>query len=201
MVQYWTMKSFERKFIHRTHLSATAEVKDFSRLYNRKAHVHHYTEYMEKGEFDEAFETVNTLIKDYISLDMLQLCIANRVTSVSFAGVVFFFVEGSWPMYWGMKRQLPAVACSVLWLWAWSQTSSWKWIVVSCCMLFPSQDAEKPVNASSNPCILPNSNMFFSRSSAFRPKSAECFVCADALFLDEWLSRNRVLMSFTYLEL
>ena len=93
------MKSFERKFIHRTHLSATAEVKDFSRLYNRKAHVHHYTEYMEKGEFDEAFETVNTLIKDYISLDMLQLCIANKVIIVSFAGVVFFFVEGSWPMY------------------------------------------------------------------------------------------------------
>lgn len=52
------------------HLSAT-EVKDFSRLYNRKAHVHHYTEYMEKVEFDEAFETVNTLMKDYISLDML----------------------------------------------------------------------------------------------------------------------------------
>eukprot|EP00435_Cladocopium_sp_Y103_P068138 s218_g31.t1 len=45
-------------------------VKDFSRLYNRKAHVHHYTEYMEKGEFDEAFETVNALIKDYIHLDM-----------------------------------------------------------------------------------------------------------------------------------
>lgn len=57
--------------------SSLTEVKDFSRLYNRKAHVHHYTEYMEKVEFDEAFETVNTLMKDYISLDMLQLC-ANR---------------------------------------------------------------------------------------------------------------------------
>ena len=54
--------------------STCTKVKDFSRLYNRKAHVHHYTEYMEKGEFDEAFETVNALIKDYIHLDMLQLC-------------------------------------------------------------------------------------------------------------------------------
>ena len=35
--------------------------------------MHHYTEYMEKTEFDEAFETVNTLIKDYIHLDMLHL--------------------------------------------------------------------------------------------------------------------------------
>ncbi|CAK9061779.1 Tubulin epsilon chain (Epsilon-tubulin) [Durusdinium trenchii] len=49
-----------------------AQVKDFSRLYCRKAHVHHYTEYMEKAEFDEAFETVNTLIKEYIHLDMLH---------------------------------------------------------------------------------------------------------------------------------
>eukprot|EP00438_Fugacium_kawagutii_P010741 Skav218257 [mRNA] locus=scaffold2035:113736:130136:- [translate_table: standard] len=57
--------------LHRLQMST---VKDFSRLYNRKAHVHHYTEYMEKGEFDEAFETVNALIKDYIHLDMLQLC-------------------------------------------------------------------------------------------------------------------------------
>lgn len=47
-------------------------VKDFSRLYGRKAHVHHYTEYMEKAQFDEAFETVNTLIKDYIQLDTLH---------------------------------------------------------------------------------------------------------------------------------
>ena len=54
--------------------TCSTKVKDFSRLYNRKAHVHHYTEYMEKGEFDEAFETVNALIKDYIHLDMLQLC-------------------------------------------------------------------------------------------------------------------------------
>lgn len=47
-------------------------LRDFSRLYQRKAHVHHYTEYMEKEAFDEAFETVNTLMKDYINLDMLH---------------------------------------------------------------------------------------------------------------------------------
>ena len=28
---------------------------------------------MEREEFDQAFETVNSLIKDYIHLDMLQL--------------------------------------------------------------------------------------------------------------------------------
>ena len=50
----------------------SAQVKDFSRLYTRKAHVHHYTEFMEKAQFDEAYETVNTLIKDYIHLDMLK---------------------------------------------------------------------------------------------------------------------------------
>ena len=50
-----------------------AEVKDFSRLYSRKAHVHHYTNFMEREEFDHAFETVNSLIKDYIHLDMLWL--------------------------------------------------------------------------------------------------------------------------------
>ena len=49
------------------------QVKDFSRLYTRKAHVHHYTNFMEREEFDQAFETVNSLIKDYIHLDMLQL--------------------------------------------------------------------------------------------------------------------------------
>ncbi|CAE7215947.1 Tube1 [Symbiodinium necroappetens] len=51
---------------------AAIEVKNFSRLYSRKAHVHHYTNFMEREEFDQAFETVNSLIKDYIHLDMLQ---------------------------------------------------------------------------------------------------------------------------------
>ena len=71
------MLSYQRvlKVANRNHKpSCSTKVKDFSRLYNRKAHVHHYTEYMERGEFDEAFETVNALIKDYIHLDMLQLC-------------------------------------------------------------------------------------------------------------------------------
>ncbi|CAE8652293.1 unnamed protein product, partial [Polarella glacialis] len=47
-------------------------VKDFSRLYTRKAHIHHYTQYMQKEEFDDAFEVVNSLMKDYIQLDMLH---------------------------------------------------------------------------------------------------------------------------------
>ena len=34
--------------------------------------MHHYTNFMEREEFDQAFETVNSLIKDYIHLDMLQ---------------------------------------------------------------------------------------------------------------------------------
>mmetsp|Transcript_26801 Transcript_26801/g.46495 ORF Transcript_26801/g.46495 Transcript_26801/m.46495 type:complete len:599 (-) Transcript_26801:63-1859(-) len=44
----------------------------FNRLYSKKAMVHHYTKYVEREIFDEAFETVNTLMKDYIHLDMLQ---------------------------------------------------------------------------------------------------------------------------------
>merc|ERR1719183_988718 len=44
----------------------------FSRLYSKKAHLHHYTQYVDRQLFDEAFETVNTLMKDYIHLDMLH---------------------------------------------------------------------------------------------------------------------------------
>lgn len=92
---FWTVK------IIGPENSSLTEVKDFSRLYNRKAHVHHYTEYMEKVEFDEAFETVNTLMKDYISLDMLQLCIANRgMWDVSFAHVAFFLRAGGTTEAW-----------------------------------------------------------------------------------------------------
>eukprot|EP00929_Paragymnodinium_shiwhaense_P107239 TRINITY_DN73317_c0_g1_i1.p1 TRINITY_DN73317_c0_g1~~TRINITY_DN73317_c0_g1_i1.p1 ORF type:complete len:586 (+),score=95.31 TRINITY_DN73317_c0_g1_i1:158-1915(+) len=47
-------------------------LRDFSRLYSRKAHVHHYTQYMEKALFDEAFETTNSLMKEYIHLDMMH---------------------------------------------------------------------------------------------------------------------------------
>ena len=58
-------------------------MKDFSRLYSRKAHVHHYTNFMEREEFDQAFETVNSLIKDYIHLDMLQPGCLKRVCILS----------------------------------------------------------------------------------------------------------------------
>jgi tubulin epsilon len=44
----------------------------FNRLYSKRAHLHHYTQYVDRDVFDEAFETVNTLMKDYIHLDMLH---------------------------------------------------------------------------------------------------------------------------------
>lgn len=47
-------------------------LSDFTKLYSRKAHVHHYTKYMEKAEFDQAHETINALMKDYIHLDLLS---------------------------------------------------------------------------------------------------------------------------------
>jgi len=47
-------------------------LRDFNRLYTRKAHVHHYTDYMELASFDEAFETANSLMKEYIHLDMMH---------------------------------------------------------------------------------------------------------------------------------
>ena len=36
------------------------------RLYSRKAHIHHYTDFMEQGIFDEARENVSSLMKDYM---------------------------------------------------------------------------------------------------------------------------------------
>merc|ERR1711924_16310 len=47
-------------------------LKVFSRIYKHKAHVHHYTQYMEKSMFDEAFEASSSLVKDYIHVDMMQ---------------------------------------------------------------------------------------------------------------------------------
>ncbi|CAK0911277.1 unnamed protein product, partial [Prorocentrum cordatum] len=47
-------------------------LRSFSRLYSRKAHVHHYTEYMDQGMLDEAFDTVNSLMKEYVRLDVLH---------------------------------------------------------------------------------------------------------------------------------
>jgi len=47
-------------------------LRDFNRLYSRKAHVHHYTQYMEQSMFDDAFETVNSLMREYIHLEMMH---------------------------------------------------------------------------------------------------------------------------------
>jgi len=41
----------------------------FLQLYKRKAHVHHYTEYMEESQFDAAFEVIERLREDYSSWD------------------------------------------------------------------------------------------------------------------------------------
>ena len=37
----------------------------FERLYSRKAHLHHYAEYMDVGVFDEARESVRSIIRSY----------------------------------------------------------------------------------------------------------------------------------------
>eukprot|EP00916_Digyalum_oweni_P024673 GHVL01040810.1.p1 GENE.GHVL01040810.1~~GHVL01040810.1.p1 ORF type:complete len:275 (-),score=26.65 GHVL01040810.1:112-936(-) len=41
----------------------------FMRLYTRKAHVHHYTEYMERSEFDRCVSITSNLISDYEYID------------------------------------------------------------------------------------------------------------------------------------
>ena len=43
--------------------------EDFYRIYRRKAHVHHYTEFMEQSRFEEANESVCNLIELYEQLD------------------------------------------------------------------------------------------------------------------------------------
>ncbi|CAM9561508.1 unnamed protein product [Ectocarpus fasciculatus] len=41
----------------------------FIQLYHREAMLHHYTEFMERGGFDEALESLDSLIADYAELD------------------------------------------------------------------------------------------------------------------------------------
>jgi tubulin epsilon len=41
----------------------------FKKLYTRKAHVHHYTEYMETEKFEQALENANFLINEYAKLE------------------------------------------------------------------------------------------------------------------------------------
>merc|ERR1712139_635272 len=55
----------------------------FNRLYSKRAHLHHYTQYVERQLFDEAFETVNMLMKDYIHLDMLHETPASCISSTA----------------------------------------------------------------------------------------------------------------------
>lgn len=64
------------------HHMFSQNLRDFTRLYARKAHVHHYTQYMEREGFDQAYETVNSLMKDYIHLDMLHETPAQCATSL-----------------------------------------------------------------------------------------------------------------------
>lgn len=41
----------------------------FRKLYARKAHVHHYTEFMESDRFEEALENVRYLVEEYAKLE------------------------------------------------------------------------------------------------------------------------------------
>jgi tubulin epsilon len=41
----------------------------FHKLYSRKAHLHHYTEFMDAGVLDEAQETVRYLVGEYAKLE------------------------------------------------------------------------------------------------------------------------------------
>ncbi|KAI8895050.1 Tubulin/FtsZ family, GTPase domain-containing protein [Globomyces pollinis-pini] len=41
----------------------------FNKLYKRKAHLHHYTEYMDKSEFDEAKSSVQNMIQGYQDIE------------------------------------------------------------------------------------------------------------------------------------
>lgn len=72
----------------------------FNRLYSKRAHLHHYTQYVDRQVFDEAFETVNTLMKDYIQLDMLQQtpasCISAQAPSDSVGTASLLFAPSAW---------------------------------------------------------------------------------------------------------
>ncbi|CAK4077088.1 unnamed protein product [Aphanomyces euteiches] len=48
----------------------------FDKLYRRKAHVHHYMDYMEKSAFDEALENIKWLIGEYHKLNDTIECAA-----------------------------------------------------------------------------------------------------------------------------
>lgn len=64
----------------------TSIVKHFSglkskvmRIYKRKAHVHHYTQYMEQSVFDEAIETLEDLMKSYMRMGNPRQARSNRL--------------------------------------------------------------------------------------------------------------------------
>lgn len=87
-------------------------LKLFNRLYSKRAHLHHYTQYVEKECFDEAFEASNSLMKDYIHLDMLHetpaSCVGTTVPVPRSAASLLFA-----PSAWASHRTAAAVAASV----------------------------------------------------------------------------------------
>eukprot|EP00920_Eleutheroschizon_duboscqi_P024829 GHVT01061545.1.p1 GENE.GHVT01061545.1~~GHVT01061545.1.p1 ORF type:complete len:629 (-),score=125.88 GHVT01061545.1:448-2334(-) len=50
------------------------QLNRFSRLYRRKAHLHHYTQYLSSSHFDETFESVTSLSNEYAALDAQSDC-------------------------------------------------------------------------------------------------------------------------------
>ena len=44
----------------------------FGRFYKRKAHVHHYEQFMDGGGFDEAAQSLDSVIADYRAVDHAQ---------------------------------------------------------------------------------------------------------------------------------
>jgi hypothetical protein len=55
----------------------------FAKLYSRKAHIHHYTEYMDVGLFDEALEALVSLVGEYTKLDGATPPLARPLRSAS----------------------------------------------------------------------------------------------------------------------
>jgi hypothetical protein len=45
------------------------ERKKFQKLFHCRAMLHHYTDFLEVGEIQQAEETVSTVIDDYIQID------------------------------------------------------------------------------------------------------------------------------------
>lgn len=56
--------------------------QQFLRLYKRKAHTHHYTEYMPISQFDEALNSLEGLIDDYSAVEVAQPEPAPRITPI-----------------------------------------------------------------------------------------------------------------------